>query len=127
MKLLDGEVFIDQFAESRLADPQVLALIERIRIAHDPVFDAGGASTRHAVRVEAELNDGSVKTVNVEQRRGSSRFPLSRDEVVRKFSGLAKVVLSDSSVEKAVELIEDLDKLESMAPLADLMRGAKQR
>jgi aconitate decarboxylase len=123
VKLLDGEVFIDQFAESRLADPQVLALIERIKIAHDPVFDAGGASTRHAVRVEAELNNGSVKTVSVEQRRGSSRFPLTREEIVRKFRGLAKVVLSDGAAEEIVALVDGLDKLESMEPLSALMRG----
>jgi 2-methylcitrate dehydratase PrpD len=123
VKLLDGEVFIDQFAESRLADPQVMALIERIKIAHDPVFDAGGASTRHAVRVEAEMNDGKVKTVNVEQRRGSSRFPLTRDEIVRKFRGLAKVALSEKAIEKVIELVDDIDQLRDMQPLATLLRG----
>ena len=46
---------------------------------------------------------------------------------MRKFSGLAKVVLSESSVQNAIELIEDIDTLESMEPLAALMRGAKQR
>lgn len=125
VKLLDGEVFIEQFAESRLADPRVMALIERIQIAHDPVFDAGGAATRHAVRVEAELNDGKVTTVNVEQRRGSSRFPLTRDEIVRKFRGLAKVALPASSVEKIIELVDDIDRLSDMQPLAALLRGAE--
>jgi 2-methylcitrate dehydratase PrpD len=124
VKLLDGEVFIDQFAESRLADPQVLALIERIRIAHEPAFDAGGAATRHAVRVEAELNDGNVKTVNVEQRRGSSRFPLTREEIVRKFRGLAKAALPASSVEKVIEAVDGIDSLGDMQPLAALLRGA---
>ena len=58
MKLLEGDVFIDQFKESKLAEPRVLNMIERIRINHEPEFDAGGASTRHKVRVEAKFKDG---------------------------------------------------------------------
>lgn len=124
VKLLDGEVFIEQFAESRLADPRVLALIGRIRIIHEPAFDAGGASTRHAVRVEAELNDGTVKTVSVEQRRGSARFPLTRDEIVRKFRGLAKAAVPAGSIENIIDQVDRIDEMKDMQPLAALMRGA---
>jgi len=122
VKLLDGEVFVDQFAESRLADPRVMALIERIRISHEPAFDAGGAATRHAVRVEAELNDGTVKTVSVEQRRGSTRFPLTREDIVRKFRGLAKVALPGPAVENVIERVENIDEMREMQPLSALMR-----
>ena len=52
MKILEGDVFIDQFKEHKLAEPKVLSMIDRIRINHEPAFDAGGASTRHKVRVE---------------------------------------------------------------------------
>lgn len=123
VKLLDGEVFIDQFAESRLADPKILSLIERISIVHDPLFDAGGAATRHAVRVEAECRNGQVLTENVEQRRGSSRFPLSRTDIERKFRGLAKVVLSPDATEKVIRMIDQVETLDTMEPLAALLRG----
>lgn len=125
VKLLDGDVFIEQFAEARLADPRVMALIERIRIAHDPSFDAGGAGSRHAVRVEAEFNDGKIWTENVDQRRGSSRYPFTRADIERKFRGLAKVVLSPASVEKMIELVDRLEELDDMEPLAALLRGGK--
>lgn len=124
VKLLDGDVFIEQFAESRLGDPRVMKLIERIHIAHDPSFDAGGAGTRHAVRVEAELNNGEVLTENVDQRRGSSRYPLTRADIERKFRGLAKVVLSPESVEKVLAWVDRLDTQNDMESLAVLLRGA---
>ena len=127
VKLLDGDVFIEQFAEARLADPRVMALIKRIRIAHDPAFDAGGAGSRHAVRVEAEFNDGKIRTENVDQRRGSSRYPLTRADIERKFRGLAKVALSPASVEKIIEWVDRLDDLDDMEPLAALLRGGKPR
>lgn len=125
VKLLDGDVFVEQFDESRLADPQVMSLIERIRIGHEPSFDAGGAASRHKVRVEAELKDGTVRSVSVEQRRGSARFPLSREEIVRKFFGLSKAAIPQSSAERIVELVDGIDGVHSMQPLAALMRGAQ--
>jgi aconitate decarboxylase len=125
VKLLDGDVFIEQFAEPRLAAPDVMKLIEHISIAHEPAFDAGGAATRHAVRVEAELDDGTVRTVSVDQRRGSSRFPLTREEIVRKFRGLAKVTLGEKSVEKVIDFVDEIDESKDMQPLAALMRGAQ--
>ncbi|MPZ45600.1 MAG: MmgE/PrpD family protein [Betaproteobacteria bacterium] len=125
VKLLDGEVFVEQFAESRLADPRILALIERIRISHDPVFDAGGASTRHAVRVEAELDDASVRVEQVDQRRGSSRYPLGRADIERKFLGLAGPVLSRATAEQIVELIGRIDELQDMDALSASLHGRK--
>ncbi len=127
VKLLDGEVFIEQFVESRLADPRVMGLIDRIQITHDPVFDAGGASTRHAVRVEAELNDGRVWTESVDQRRGSSRYPLTRDELVTKFRGLAKAAITPASAERLIELVNHIEDVDDMQPLAALLRGAGLR
>ena len=124
VKLLDGDVFIDQFAEPRLADPQVLRLIERIRIAHEPAFDAGGAATRHAVRVEAELNDGNVRSVEVEQRTGSSRFPLTRDRIETKFRRLARAALDERAVENILESIERIDELHDMEHFAKLLQPA---
>ncbi len=123
VKLLDGDVFIEQFAESRLADPRVLSLIERIRIGHEPAFDAGGAGTRHAVRVEAETTDGKVLTESVDQRRGSSRYPLTRADIERKFRGLAKVVLGQEAIEEVIELVNNVDELDNMETLASLLRG----
>jgi 2-methylcitrate dehydratase PrpD len=127
VKLLEGDVFIEQFAEERLADARVMSLIDRIRIAHDPAFDAGGAGTRHAVRVEAELKDGKIWTENVEQRRGSSRFPLNRADIERKFRGLAKVVLPPASVEGVIEWVDRIEEQNRMEPLAALLRGDKAR
>jgi 2-methylcitrate dehydratase PrpD len=64
--LLDGDAFIDQFAEARLADPEILDLLPRIEILHDPELDRGGASKRHAVQVDAVLRDGRTMSVSVE-------------------------------------------------------------
>lgn len=124
VKLLDGAVFIEQFDESRLADPSVMAMIERIRIEHEPAFDAGGAAMRHAVRVQAELADGRTLSETVEQRRGSSKYPLTREEIERKFRGLAKVAVSGPTAETIIDFVDRLDELDDMERLAALLRGS---
>ena len=75
-----------------------MSMIDRIRINHEPEFDTGGAGSRHKVRVEAEFENGSTLIENVEQRRGSAHFPLTQQDIERKFRGLAKVVLATAAV-----------------------------
>jgi aconitate decarboxylase len=75
--LIDGDAFIDQYKEDRLADPRILALMPRIEIIHDPDLDRGGAATRHAVKIQAALKDAGILSASIEQRRGSIELPLS--------------------------------------------------
>jgi 2-methylcitrate dehydratase PrpD len=124
VKLLDGTAFIDQFTESRLADPAIMNLVEKITIIHDPELDAGGTAKRHAVRVEANLADGTTLTETVEQRRGSSRYPLSREEVEAKFRRLAQDTLSGDDADHLIALIDRLDDLASVQPIGDLLGRA---
>jgi 2-methylcitrate dehydratase PrpD len=122
VKLLDGTAFIDQFTESRLADPAILQLIEKITIVHDPALDAGGTAKRHAVHLTADLADGATVVEAVEQRRGSARYPLSREEIEAKFRRLTHGILSPEAVDQLMKLIDELDHLASVKPLADLLR-----
>jgi aconitate decarboxylase len=122
--LIDGDATIEQYREARLADPQILALMPRIDIVHDPELDKGGAAKRHAVTIEATRKDGTVLSTAVEQRRGSAEHPLSRDEIERKFRGLAAIALPPSSVDEMIGLVGDLEGQDSLDRLFTLMAGA---
>jgi aconitate decarboxylase len=119
--LLDGEAFVDQYDEARLADPQVLALMPRIDFRHDPDLDRGGAALRHAVNIHAVRKDGSALSTTVEQRRGSADHPLSRAEVETKFRRLAAVVLPPSTIEELIELVGKIDRQPDLGRLAALI------
>jgi aconitate decarboxylase len=122
--LLDGDAFIDQYAEARLADPDILALIPRISIVHDPDLDLGGASKRHAVGIEAVQSDGTVLTTFTEQRRGSAEHPLSIDEVEQKFRRLARDVLSTRSSDAVIEMVGGLESKPDLGDLVSLITSA---
>ena len=107
--LIDGDAFIDQFNESRLADPAILALMPRISFLHDAELDRGGATKRHAVRIEAFRKDGSTLSTEIEQRRGSPDHPLGAGEIEQKFRRLAAVVLSPRDIDEVVGLIATIE------------------
>jgi aconitate decarboxylase len=118
--LLDGDAFIGQYEEARLADPAILALLPRIEFLHDPELDRGGAGKRHAVKIEAVRHDGSVLVTAVEQRRGSADHPLSSAEIEQKFRRLAAVTLSPPSVDElitAVGAVEHEAKVDRLTAL----------
>jgi 2-methylcitrate dehydratase PrpD len=121
IKLLEGDAFVEQFREERLGDREVLELIEKIEIRHDPQIDAAGPKSRHAVVVEAELDDSRCLRARVEQRTGSSHNPLSSDQVERKFISLARARLSDTSARQVISIIDALDEAAGIIDLRHLL------
>jgi 2-methylcitrate dehydratase PrpD len=123
--LRDGDAFIDQFAQARLADPNILELLPRIGIVHDPELDRGGAAKRHAVHVDAKLNDGRTMSAYAEQRRGSAEHPLSSAEVEQKFRRLAATSLSEPGVAEVMTITKRIERVPGLKPLMSLLaRGA---
>lgn len=119
--LLDGEAFVDQYEKARLADPAILSLISRMDFQHDPELDRGGATKRHAVRIEAMRKDGSVLSTMIEQRRGSAEHPLPRDEIEAKFRRLASSTLSLGAIDELIGLVDRLERQPDLNRLAALV------
>jgi aconitate decarboxylase len=121
--LLDGDCFVDQFTEDKVADPARMKLAEKVEVIHDPAITALGARFRHKVHVEAHLNDGSVMKRTVEAARGSEKKFASDAEIVEKYAKLAGKALPRARVERLRDAVLGLDKLKDAAELARLMRA----
>jgi aconitate decarboxylase len=119
--LIDGDAFIDQYREDRLADPRILALLPRIEIIHDPDLDRGGAAMRHAVRIQAVLKDAGIQSASIEQRRGSVEYPLSAIEITQKFRRLAGTSRSQAEIDELIETISGLETQPNLRRLAQLI------
>jgi aconitate decarboxylase len=127
-KLRDGHVFAEQYADDKLADATTLAMIERMRIVHDPVLDEGGTAKRHASRIEACLVTGERLSVFTEQRRGSSHCPLTQDEIIGKFRVLTGSILDPRAVEDLLDMVLRIESYSDITPLSRLLlAGADNR
>ena len=120
---LDGEVLTDQFSDSRLAAPDLLAFMRRIRIEADPVYDQGGDKTRHQSRMKVTTRKGLVFEKDAPFRKGSPEFPMTTEERHGKFRRLATAVLPASAVERVIAEVESLDTARDIGTLVSLLQA----
>ena len=119
--LLDGDCFVDQFTEDKVADPERMRIAEKIQVCHDPMITAAGSKYRHKVRVVCELNDGTRMERPVEAGRGNEKNFAPEADVVEKFEKLALKVLPKNQVSQIRAWVLGMDKQSDAADLARLM------
>jgi len=119
--LLDGDCFVDQFTEAKVADPARMALAEKVEVREDKEITAKGAKFRHMVHAEVHLNDGTIMKRTVEAARGSEKKFASDADVIAKFEKLAAKALPKSQVGKLRDAVMGLEKLTDAAELARLL------
>ena len=125
--LLEGDCFVDQFSEEGVADPQRLALAEKVEVRADPEISARGSKYRHAVRVEVHLNDDSVLERSVETPRGSEPNFAGEAQIVAKFEKLAAHALKRSRAAQLRDAVLGMENLKDASRMARLLttKGAK--
>ncbi len=119
--LLEGECFVTQFTEDKVADPQRMALANKVSVKHDDAITALGAKFRHKVRVEVRLKDGTVLETTVESPRGSETNFASAADVIAKFKHLAGHALPMPKVNALCDAMMGVERLEDAGELVRLM------
>jgi 2-methylcitrate dehydratase PrpD len=112
--LLEGDCFVDQFTEEKVADPERLALAEKVEVKHDPEITKKGGKFRHMVRVQVALKDGRMLEETVQTPRGSESNFATDEDVVAKFQKLAGHVLPQPKVEQIRDKMLGLESLENI-------------
>ncbi len=115
--LLEGDVFVDQFTDAMVADPQRMALAKKVQVVEDPAITALGSKFRHKVRVEVHLNDGAVLEESLEAPRGSETNFAAASDITAKFAKLASRVFGPAERERILQLVLDLDRLPDVGVL----------
>jgi aconitate decarboxylase len=119
--LLDGDCFVDQFTEDKVADPDRMRVADKVQVEHDPQITAMGSKFRHMVRVEVFLNDGTRMERTVEAGRGNERDFASESDVVEKFEKLAGHVMPHGQVRRVRDWMLDLEHQRDATELARLL------
>jgi len=115
--LLEGDVFVEQFSHSMIADPARLALAAKVEVREDPTITARGSQFRHMVKVAVHLKDGTILEETVEAPRGAERnFPGTND-IVAKFVKLSGQVMHPPQIERIIDLVLGLDELPDIGVL----------
>jgi 2-methylcitrate dehydratase PrpD len=119
--LLDGDVFVDQFTEEKVSDPDRIRIAKKVQVAEDPAITARGSTYRHMVTVEVELMDGTRMEETVEAPRGSEAKFATADDVIAKFGKLAAHRMSQARADRIVDQVMQAERLPSAAALVGLL------
>lgn len=115
--LLNGEIVVDSYTHDKLADPEVLALMDTIEVRVDDDFEREWPRTLQ-VRVSAVDGSGERHVVTVRDPLGTPANPLSRDDMIRKFE-LAGDLSAFPAWREAFAELWDLTECPSVAAVLD--------
>jgi len=121
----DGVAFVAQYAEPRLAEPQLLDFMGRIRAHVDPEIEDMGAAFRHAARVRIQTRDGRTFSHEILHRRGSPENPMTPDAVEHKFRNVVASCLSLAQIDRVVALVDALDRADDTQELVGLLAAPR--
>ena len=85
--LIDGALTRDSFADARLRDPAIAALMQKVKVSEDPALSARypeGAPGRVTIR----LQSGETQTVEIIYPRGHEKSPMDDAEIEHKFHAM---------------------------------------
>jgi 2-methylcitrate dehydratase len=119
--LADGEVTARQFEPARLADPALLALLQRVKIErHAELTTRYPKAVGNIVTVR--LRDGRTLSQRVDYPRGHAQNPLSDAEVEAKFLALAGPRLGRERAEAVLRWLWRLDQARDWDAPVSLMK-----
>lgn len=119
--LKNGTVGLEDFADDRLADSEILKLGERIQVIDDGGSDPAAFTPQIAV---ATLKDGQEVRAEIDMLYGSPSDPMTREAHIAKFRNCVTFGFGGQRPQLEQQLIELTDQLETVADVSVLSRLA---
>jgi 2-methylcitrate dehydratase PrpD len=109
------------FDEQRLQDKKLLAMMRKVRLKVDSEIEQKGWD--RAARVTVGLGSRQRHSKLVVHFKGTPQNPLSRSEVEEKARKLTHAIFSEAKLERVVEAVGNLEKIEDVSSVGDLLRS----
>lgn len=123
MKLIDGEVFVDQMVDSNIARPDLLAFAQRVEVQRDEAREQKGRPFARGVDVEVTLKNGQILKKVVDNFLGSFQRPMTDEQMAVKYRRLAAKSLQTQTVQDIEHFVRNIEREASVAPLIRMLHG----
>jgi 2-methylcitrate dehydratase PrpD len=121
--LLDGSPSVQQFSPDRINRDDVWNLLQHIDVYRDPEIEARGEEGRWGTRLTVTFTNGRTEEVEVQYPKGGSQFPLSNDDIIRKYDRLTSLVLDGKVAENLKKAILDVENCPDVSEIFHLLSG----
>lgn len=121
--LISSGLSLEEFTDAKLHSEEILNLAARVKTILTPEFDQGPMDVKPQV-VEIVMGDGKVFNEKVVYPKGNPNNPVSSEELVAAFRGMASYAakpLSGAKIDDAVALALRLEEVDDVAVLAKLL------
>jgi 2-methylcitrate dehydratase PrpD len=123
MRLIEGDVFVDQMVEENIARPDLVTLANRVKMVRSVEREQRGNEYRKGVDMQVLLKDGKMLKKTVDFALGNDRRPLTGEQMATKFRRLAAKALASGNVAEIEKIIWDLERTPAVTPLIKALRG----
>jgi 2-methylcitrate dehydratase PrpD len=110
----------ESFADKRISDENILAMMRRVRLRVDHEIESKGWD--RAARVTLSLKSGGQRSALVVHFRGTPHNPMNESELEEKARNLTRRLLSERKLERLVETVRSIEKLDDIAKLTQSLK-----
>jgi 2-methylcitrate dehydratase len=114
---LDGKLELATFTDEKVNQPRVQEAFSKVQVICDESIPEPGPYCP----VTVELKNGTRLTYTAKVAKGHPQNPMTESEVLDKFRGNARLVISDKHAEELIGLVVKLETLDHVKRLIELM------
>ena len=117
--LVDGRVGMEQFSEARIADEDLIDLVQKVKVHRSEEMNKGYPAGIPNL-VEVKLRSGKIVGRQVDFPRGHDKNPMTDREVEQKFEALCEPLLPKRQVRAILDALWGLEKVENIGCIAPM-------
>ena len=120
---MSGGLSLEEFTDAKLRSEEILDLAARVKTLLTPEFDHGPMDVKPQA-VEVVMRDGKVFSEKVVYPKGNPNNPVTSEELVSAFRGMASYAakpLSAGKIDEAVSLVHRLEEVPDVSILTKLL------
>lgn len=122
MKLIDGEVFVDQMIDENVGRPDLVEFAKRVDVVRSEAREQKGRAFARGADVEILLTSGKKLSKTVDNFLGSYQRPMSDELMAAKFRRLASKALPVDQVGRLEAAVCALERADSTTELLRLLQ-----
>jgi 2-methylcitrate dehydratase PrpD len=120
MAILHGKAALDEYTSENIKNPEVKALMQKVSCVTDEKLDRKFPRKWPAWAAIVTKN-GQELSAEIDFPKGDPENPLSWDELIDKFKGLAAPVLPGDRIDRIIDHVLALEKQNDLKSLAKLL------
>ena len=117
--LVNGKVTVDDFTDEALKRQDIRNVAQKVTARHEPTMNRHGVGPGGVI---IKLNDGTEYTEEIEHCLGSVERPMTFEDCTRKFRECAACSIKHLSADKVEKVIEMISRLEKLDDATDIIR-----